>query len=112
MILMRTIMNEKIYKTMSSTGACSLTVGIIVLATGIVTGIMMIVNGARLLKKKSEILISKASETGENIEKRNEAYHTDTGNHFVYPVCSGTDLFSVLFRRIRKSSNGRKTVQI
>ena len=48
---------EKIYKTMSSTGACSLTVGIIVLATGIVTGIMMIVNGARLLKKKSEILI-------------------------------------------------------
>ena len=31
-------MNEKIYKTMSSTGACSLTVGIIVLATGIVTG--------------------------------------------------------------------------
>ena len=57
MILMRTIMNEKIYKTMSSTGACSLTVGIIVLATGIVTGIMMIVNGARLLKKKSEILI-------------------------------------------------------
>ena len=49
--------NEKIYKTMSSTGACSLTVGIIVLATGIVTGIMMIVNGARLLKKKSEILI-------------------------------------------------------
>ena len=45
-------MNEKIYKTMSSTGACSLTVGIIVLATGIVTGIMMIVNGARLLKTK------------------------------------------------------------
>ena len=44
-------MNEKIYKTMSSTGACSLTVGIIVLATGIVTGIMMIVNGARLLKR-------------------------------------------------------------
>ena len=44
-------MNEKIYKTMSSTGACSLAVGIIV------TGILMIVNGARLLKKKSEILI-------------------------------------------------------
>ena len=53
----RMTMNEKIYKTMSSTGACSLTVGIIVLATGIVTGIMMIVNGARLLKKKSDILI-------------------------------------------------------
>lgn len=50
-------MNEKIYKTMSSTGACSLAVGIIVLTTGIVTGILMIVNGARLLKKKSKILI-------------------------------------------------------
>ena len=49
--------NEKIYKTMSSTCACSLAVGIIVLTTGIVTGILMIVNGARLLKKKSEILI-------------------------------------------------------
>ena len=60
---------------------------------------------------KSRIMVL-ASEAGENIEKRNEAYHTDTGNHFVYPVCSGTDLFSVLFRRIRKSSNGRKTVQI
>lgn len=52
-------MNEKIYKTMSSTGACSLAVGIIVLTTGIVTGVMMIVSGARLLKKKSEILIIK-----------------------------------------------------
>lgn len=50
-------MNEKIYKTMSSAGACSLTVGIVVLVTGIASGIMMIVSGARLLKKKSEILI-------------------------------------------------------
>ena len=53
----RMTMNEKIYKTMSSTGARSLAVGIIVLTTGIVTGIMMIVSGARLLKKKSDILI-------------------------------------------------------
>ena len=56
-IKVRMTMNEKIYKTMSSTGACSLAVGIIVLTTGIVTGVMMIVSGARLLKKKSEILI-------------------------------------------------------
>ena len=49
-------MNERIYKTMSSTGACSLAVGIIILATGITAG-MMIINGARLLKKKSEILL-------------------------------------------------------
>ena len=50
-------MNEKLYKTMSSTGACSLAVGIIILATGITAGIMMILNRARLLNKKSEILL-------------------------------------------------------
>ena len=46
-------MNEKIYKTMASSGAGSLALGIVVLVTGVVT----IVNGARLLKRKSEILI-------------------------------------------------------
>lgn len=50
-------MNEKIYKTMSSTGAGSLTLGIIVLVTGVVSGILMIVNGAKLLKRKSDILL-------------------------------------------------------
>lgn len=50
-------MNEKIYKTMASSGAGSLALGIVVLVTGLVTGILMIVNGARLLKRKSEILI-------------------------------------------------------
>ena len=48
-------MNEKIYKTMASSGAGSLALGIVVLVTGLVTGILMI--GARLLKRKSEILI-------------------------------------------------------
>ena len=45
-------MNEKIYKTMASSGAGSLALGIVVLVTGLVTGILMIVNGARLLKRK------------------------------------------------------------
>ena len=39
-------MNEKIYKTMSRTGACS-----------IAAGVLMIVSGSRLLKRKSDILI-------------------------------------------------------
>ena len=51
------LMNEKIYKTMASSGAGSLALGIVVLVTGLVTGILMIVNGARLLKRKSDILI-------------------------------------------------------
>lgn len=50
-------MNEKIYKTMSRTGACSIAVGIVTLVTGITTGVLMIVSGSRLLKRKSEILI-------------------------------------------------------
>ena len=50
-------MNEKIYKTMSRTGACSVAVGIVTLGTGVSTGILMIISGARLLKRKSDILI-------------------------------------------------------
>ena len=50
-------MNEKIYKTMSRTGACSVAVGIVPLVTGVATGILMIISGARLLKRKSDILI-------------------------------------------------------
>ena len=47
-------MNEKIFKTIRGTGAASLAVGIVVLVTGISAGVMMIVNGARLLKCKSQ----------------------------------------------------------
>lgn len=50
-------MNEKIYKTMSLTGACSIAVGIITLVTGVAAGVLMIVSGSRLLKRKSDILI-------------------------------------------------------
>ncbi|MFG6332299.1 MAG: hypothetical protein K1W28_10830 [Lachnospiraceae bacterium] len=48
--------NEKIYKTMGTVGAGDLALGIIVLVTGIVTGVLMIVNGARLLKGKSDLM--------------------------------------------------------
>ena len=50
-------MNEKLYKTVSGAGAGNPALGIITLVTGIVTGILMIVNGARLLKGKSDIMI-------------------------------------------------------
>ena len=50
-------MNEKIYKTMSRTGACSIAVEIITLVTGVAAGVLMIVSGSRLLKRKSDILI-------------------------------------------------------
>ena len=48
--------NEKTYKMMASVGAGDLILGIVVLLTGIAAGVLMIVNGARLLRGKSELL--------------------------------------------------------
>lgn len=48
-------MNEKTYKIMNTIGGGNIALGIIVLVTGLATGILMIVNGARLLKQKSGI---------------------------------------------------------
>ena len=48
-------MNEKTYRTMARIGGGSNALGVIVLVTGIATGILMIVNGARLLRHKSEL---------------------------------------------------------
>lgn len=48
-------MNEKIYKTMSGTGAGSLVVGILSIVFGVTIGIVCIVNGARLLHGKSKL---------------------------------------------------------
>lgn len=49
-------MNEKTYKVMAGTGAANIAIGIIVIVTGIVAGVLTIVNGARLLKNKSGII--------------------------------------------------------
>ena len=48
--------NEKTYKLMSVIGAGNLALGIVVLVAGIVSGILMIVGGARLLNGKSDLL--------------------------------------------------------
>ena len=46
---------ERVYKTMRNVGAGTIALGIIVLVVGVVTGSVAIVNGALLLKRKSEI---------------------------------------------------------
>lgn len=46
---------EKVYKTMRNAGTVNIVVGIIITVTGLTVGIMSIVNGAVLLKRKSEI---------------------------------------------------------
>lgn len=49
-------MNEKIYKTMKNTGGSNIALGIIVMLTGLVSGILLIVTGANLLSRKKEIM--------------------------------------------------------
>ena len=46
---------EKIYKTMRNTGAACVAVGIVVASVGLAAGIVAIVSGAVLLKRKMEI---------------------------------------------------------
>ncbi len=46
---------EKAYKTMQQTGAGNIALGIVMMIVGVTTGILAIVNGARLLKNKSKI---------------------------------------------------------
>ncbi len=48
-------MEEKAFKTMGSAGAANLVLGICILAGGIVSGILLIVHGARLLKNRREL---------------------------------------------------------
>ncbi len=50
------MMEQKVYKTMNGAGATNIAVGVIVLVGGIVSGILLIVTGGRLLAGKSKIL--------------------------------------------------------
>ena len=49
-------MEEKIYKTMSGSGALNIVVGVVTLVAGITGGVLLIISGARLLSSKSKIL--------------------------------------------------------
>lgn len=48
-------MNEKIYKTMGLTGAGSIALGIVFLVAGLTAGIISIVNGSILLKRRKDV---------------------------------------------------------
>ncbi|MDD6401670.1 MAG: hypothetical protein PUG10_08715 [Lachnospiraceae bacterium] len=47
---------EKIYSKLNSVGISNLVMGIVTIAVGVGAGVLMIVNGARLLKSKKDIL--------------------------------------------------------
>ncbi|MFQ9984688.1 MAG: hypothetical protein ACLU61_03185 [Lachnospiraceae bacterium] len=50
-------MDERVYKTVSQSGAANLTIGVLVLAGGIAAGVMLIVSGAKLLCSRKKMLI-------------------------------------------------------
>lgn len=47
---------EKAYKTMTSSGVANLVAGIVMIVAGTAAGVLTIVNGARLLKNRNEII--------------------------------------------------------
>lgn len=49
-------MDEKVYKTLNSTGKLNIIFGILTIVFMLGAGIVFIVNGARLLARKSKIL--------------------------------------------------------
>lgn len=49
-------MDQKVYKVMKGAGATNIALGVITLITGIVTGILLIIAGAKLTAGKSRIL--------------------------------------------------------
>lgn len=49
-------MMEKIYNTMKSVGVWNLVLGIVLILSGLAAGVFLIINGAKLLKKKSDLL--------------------------------------------------------
>lgn len=49
-------MSEKVYKSMKHVGGTNIALGIVLIVTGISIGVLTIVNGAKLLKDKAEIM--------------------------------------------------------
>lgn len=49
-------MEQKVYKIMKGAGATNIAVGVITLVVGLVSGILLIVTGGRLIAGKSKIL--------------------------------------------------------
>ena len=49
-------MNERAYKTLGIAGGASIAIGIIMIVTGIATGVIAVISGTRLLKNKEGLM--------------------------------------------------------
>ena len=50
-------MEQKVYKVMRGAGAPNIALGVITIVAGIVSGILLIITGAKLIAGKSKILL-------------------------------------------------------
>lgn len=50
-------MDERIYKILGRIGGGNIALGVITLVTGVTVGVLMILNGARLLASRKNVLI-------------------------------------------------------
>ena len=50
-------MMEKIYKVMRNVGAASIAMGVVLITVGLITGILSIIEGAILLKRKEDLTL-------------------------------------------------------
>lgn len=50
-------MNEKLFKTVGFAGAVNIVLGILALVAGAVSGILLLVSGAKLIRSKKDVLI-------------------------------------------------------
>ncbi len=50
-------MNEKQYKIMGNAGVTSLVLGVVMIASAVAMGVLLIIQGAKLLKSKEDMLI-------------------------------------------------------
>ena len=50
-------MNEKVFKTLANTGIANLVMGIVMIVTGVTSGVLLLVTGAKLIKSKDKLMI-------------------------------------------------------
>lgn len=49
-------MNEKLFKTVGTAGIWNLVMGIVILVTGVTSGVLLLVSAAKLMKSKNEVM--------------------------------------------------------
>ncbi|MBO6112132.1 MAG: hypothetical protein J6P45_03685 [Lachnospiraceae bacterium] len=48
--------NEKAYRTMGFSGVMALSVGIVMICVGVISGVLLLISGAKLMQNKSGLL--------------------------------------------------------